>query len=75
MQHFTIAKDERQRFCLISLGEYLKLFEPRERLAIEIAGWLGTRRSERFGLKWRDIDLERGVVTFRQASYRGASPS
>jgi integrase len=44
----------------------LKLFGPRERLAVEIAGWLGTRRSEGFGLKWQDLDLDRCVVTFRQ---------
>jgi integrase len=49
----------------------LKLFEPRERLAIQIAGWLGTRRSEGFGLKWQDIDLKRGVVTFRQGFVSG----
>ena len=49
----------------------LKLFGPRERLAIEIAGWLGTRRSEGFGLKWQDTDLKRGVVTFRQGIVSG----
>lgn len=55
-------------------AEYLKLldlFGPRERLAIEIAGWLGTRRSEGFGLKWQDLDLEQGVVTFRQGFVSG----
>jgi integrase len=58
----------------LSPAEYLRLlelFEPRERLAIEIAGWLGTRRSEGFGLKWQDIDLKRGVVTFRQGFVSG----
>ncbi len=58
----------------LSPAEYLKLlelFEPRERLAIEIAGWLGTRRSEGFGLKWQDIDLKRGVVTFHQGFVSG----
>jgi len=49
----------------------LKLFGPRERLAVEIAGWLGTRRSEGFGLKWQDLDLECGVVTFRQGFVSG----
>jgi integrase len=55
-------------------AEYLGLLElygPRERLAIEIAGWLGTRRSEGFGLKWQDLDLENGVVTFRQGFVSG----
>ena len=49
----------------------LKLFEPRERLAVEIAGWLGTRCSEGFGLKWQDLDLDRCVVTFRQGFVSG----
>ena len=49
----------------------LKLFGPRERLAVEIAGWLGTRRSEGFGLKWQDLDLDRCVVTFRQGFVSG----
>jgi integrase len=49
----------------------LKLVGPRERLAVEIAGWLGTRRSEGFGLKWQDLDLDRGVVTFRQGIVSG----
>ena len=49
----------------------LKLFEPRESLAVEIAGWLGTRRSEGFGLKWQDLDLDRCVVTFCQGFVSG----
>jgi integrase len=49
----------------------LKLFGPRERLAVEIAGWLGTRRSEGFGLKWQDLDLDRCVVNFRQGFVSG----
>ena len=49
----------------------LKLFEPRERLAVEIAGWLGTRRSEGFGLKWQDLDLDGCVVTFCQGFVSG----
>jgi len=53
------------------VSEALGLFEPRERLAIAIAGWLGARRSEGFGLKWQDIDLKRGVVTFRQGFVSG----
>ena len=49
----------------------VELFGPRERLAVEIAGWLGTRRSEGFGLKWQDLDLDRCVVTFRQGFVSG----
>jgi len=57
-----------------SPAEYLKLLEllkPRERLAVQIAGWLGQRRSEGFGLKWQDIDLMGGVVNFRQGFVSG----
>jgi len=49
----------------------LDLYGPGERLAIEIAGWLGTRRSEGFGLKWQDLDLDIGLVTFRQGFVSG----
>jgi len=50
-------------------AEYLQLIElcgPLERLAITIAGWLGARRGEGFGLRWQDLDLDRDVMTFRQ---------
>jgi integrase len=55
-------------------GEYLSLVElygPRERAAIEIAGWMGPRRSDGFGLKWQDLDFERKVVSFRQGFVAG----
>jgi len=33
--------------------------------------WLGTRRSEGFGLKWQDLDFSRDVVTFGQGFVSG----
>jgi integrase len=51
--------------------ELLKLFGPREQLAIKILGWLGTRRGEGFGLKWQDLDFETDTVTFRQGFVSG----
>lgn len=51
--------------------ELLKLYGPREQLAIKIAGWLGTRRGEGFGLKWQDLDFETDTVTFRQGFVSG----
>ena len=51
--------------------ELLKLYEPREQLAIKIAGWLGTRRGEGFGLKWQDLDFATDTVTFRQGFVSG----
>ena len=45
--------------------------ELREKLAVAFAGWLGPRVSEAFGLKWQDLDLEHGVVSFRQGFVHG----
>lgn len=47
------------------------LLGPRERLAVTVAGWLGTRVSEAFGLKWSDLDLNKGVVLFRRGFVQG----
>ena len=58
----------------LSPAEYLALVElygPRERAAIEVAGWMGPRRSEGFGLKWQDLDFERKIVSFRQGFVAG----
>lgn len=44
----------------------LPLYGLRERLAVAFAGWLGSRISEAFGLKWGDLDMARGVVSFHQ---------
>ena len=41
------------------------------RLACAIAGWLGPRRSEGFGLKWLDIDFLNRVVHFHQGVVEG----
>lgn len=48
----------------VQFVDLLKLLGPLERAAIGIAGWLGTRRSEGFGLQWQDIDFEKRVVSF-----------
>lgn len=42
-----------------------------EKVAVAFAGWLGPRISEAFGLKWHDLDLDVGVVTFHQACVQG----
>lgn len=55
-------------------AEYMKLLTllgPREKLAVTIAGWLGTRRGEGFGLRWQDIDFDSDIVTFRQGFVSG----
>jgi integrase len=43
----------------------------RERLAVAFSGWLGPRISEAFGLKWQDLDLDDGVVSFRRGFVQG----
>jgi integrase len=49
----------------------LKRFGLREKLAVAFAGWLGPRVSEAFGLKWRDLDLNECVVSFRRGFVQG----
>ena len=51
-------------YLLLRLG-------PVAKLAVSCVGWLGPRRSEPFGLRWADLDLERAEVTFRQGVVQG----
>ena len=41
------------------------------KLAVAFAGWLGPRVSEAFGLKWSDLDLIKGLVSFRRGFVQG----
>jgi integrase len=49
----------------------LGLLDIREKLAVAFAGWLGPRVSEIFGLKWQDLDLKNGAVSFRRGFVQG----
>lgn len=49
----------------------LGLLERREQLAVAFAGWLGPRVSEIFGLKWQDLDLQTGTVSFHRGFVQG----
>jgi integrase len=49
----------------------LGLLERREQLAVALAGWLGPRVSEIFGLKWQDLDLQTGTVSFHRGFVQG----
>lgn len=51
--------------------ELVKLYGPMERAAIDVAGWVGTRRSEGFGLQWQDVDFKRQTVSFRRGFVNG----
>jgi integrase len=44
---------------------------PRERLLVELGGWLGTRISEAMGLKWKDVNLNAKVIELRQSVAAG----
>jgi integrase len=55
-------------------AEYLglvKLYGSLERAAIEVAGWLGPRRSEGFGLQWGDLNFEKKAVKFQRGIVHG----
>lgn len=43
----------------------------REKLTVAFAGWLGPRVSEAFGLKWQELDLKEGTVSFRRGFVQG----
>jgi len=49
----------------------LPLFGLRERLAMAFAGWLGPRIREALGLRWEDLNLNLGVVTFQRGVVQG----
>jgi integrase len=51
--------------------DLMKLYGPMERAAVKVAGWLGTRRSEGFGLKWQDLDFEQRTVSFWRGFVNG----
>ena len=41
------------------------------RTAVVVDCWLASRRSEAFGLKWKDLNVDDGVITFRQGFVGG----
>jgi integrase len=67
------TKREKQPVQLTAAGFFALLarLDLREKLAVAFAGWLGPRISEAFGLKWLDLDLDKGVVSFRRGSVQG----
>lgn len=54
-----------QFFYLLDNAEMLP------KVASAVEGWLGSRRSEGFGLKWEDTNLKDGIVNFRRGWVNG----
>lgn len=67
------TKRQKQPVQLTAAQFFLLLTKlgPCEKVAVAFAGWLGPRISEAFGLKWQDLDLSLGVVSFRQGCVQG----
>jgi integrase len=67
------TKRQKQPVQLTAAGFFLLLrhLGPCEKVAVAFAGWLGPRISEAFGLKWQDLDLDLGVVSFCQGCVQG----
>ena len=64
----------RKRPVQLTAAQFLCLlprFHTRERVAVALAGWLGPRVSEAFGLQWQDLDMESRVVRFRRGFVQG----
>ena len=64
----------RKRPVQLTAAQFLYLlprFQTRERVAVALAGWLGPRVSEAFGLQWQDLDTESRVVRFRRGVVQG----
>jgi len=51
--------------------DFLPMLDLLPRLAVATAGWLESRRSEGFGLKWQDIDFLERKVHFAQGIVEG----
>lgn len=45
--------------------------ELREELGVKFDGWMSSRVNEPFGVKWENLDLQSGVVTFRRGYVDG----
>jgi len=67
------TKRQKHPVQLTAIGFFslLSRLPSREKLAVAFAGWLGPRISEAFGLKWHDLDLENGTVSFRRGFVQG----
>ena len=53
------------------VGRILAVTPPPHRLALELAAYSGLRAGEVRGLRWKDVDLERGLLVVRRSRCRG----
>lgn len=62
---------EKRKLTIPQLQGILGAVQERERLIITVLFALGLRISECLGLKWKDIDWEKGLVSIERRWYRG----
>lgn len=62
---------EKRKLTIPQLQAILAAVQERERFIITILFALGLRISECLGLKWQDIDWEKGLVSIERRWYRG----
>jgi integrase len=70
----TTSQRNRNKASQITAAQFLTLRDNLDllpRLAVATSCWLGSRRSEPFGLKWRDVNLNDAVVELRQGFSAG----
>ena len=65
-------------FDFLTIEELNELFDAAEepyRTMMIVAGKVGLRQSELFGLQWKDIDLDRGFLLVKRTVFRGVIDS
>lgn len=53
------------------VGRILAITAPPHQLALELAAYAGLRAGEVRGLRWKDVELDRGVLVVRRSRCRG----
>jgi integrase len=70
----TTSQRQRKKAPQITCAQFFLLLDNLEllpRVAVALAGWLGSRRSEPFGLKWKDLNFDDAKVELRQGFVAG----
>jgi integrase len=67
----TLRLTKATQYTPAQLFELISHLALRERVACTFATWEGPRGSETFGLKWKDLNLTTGVVSYRRGFDNG----